>query len=308
MSRPGPARAGPQTSQSAFCNGCVSCVYIEHCVCVVCLRLWRSAIFVVKIRKRTHLLSGVEWLVRSTMPNSCCVTGCRSGGKSNDEKVSLFRFPSDPKRREQWKCALFRGQVGGFSLGSPHVRVCEKHFDPADIVRHDERIVNGDIVTLWRTKPKLNPDAVPKPSNVLQGFSSKSKARSRPPGKRRRVAADACGAADAEDNSRPSTDETAGVANSGGEQNTRLTVNKACQTISPLQNCELEELKSELRSTKRKLRHCQQKLAKVTAHANELSQFVDCFQKLSDTEKLILDQCLMKAHAKSTKDARCSPA
>lgn len=242
------------------------------------------------------------------MPNSCCVTGCRSGGKGNDEKVSLFRFPSDPERREQWKTALGREKVNSFALGSPHVRVCEKHFDPEDIVRHDERIMNGDVVTLWRSKPKLKPDAVPKPSYVLTGFSSWPKARSRPQGKRRRITSGACGAASAAYNSFPNIGSTAQVASGGGKQNARLTMDKACQTVKTSQSCEIEELKAALRTTKRKLHLCQQELAKVTEHANELSNFVDCFQKLSDTEKLILDQCLMKAHAKSSKDARYSYA
>ncbi|KAK8786961.1 hypothetical protein V5799_023266 [Amblyomma americanum] len=233
------------------------------------------------------------------MPNGCCVAGCRSGYKGNDEKVSLFSLPCNRERREKWNYAIGRKENPWVSYESRHLRVCEKHFDPEDIIRHDVCVMDGDSVTLRRTKPQLKPDAVPRTTEVFPRSSSRPKARSWTRGKRRRVASDVCG-----DDLTPNVDYPTIVVKSGAEQNARVTVDKACQTVKTPDNSEEKELKSQLRSTKRQLRRCQKKLAEVTAREKELSCFVDTFQKLTDNEKLILDQCLMKAHAESAKAAQ----
>lgn len=63
-------------------------------------------------------------------------------------KRSLFRLPSDATLREKWRRAIPRKEVGGFSSNWPNMWACEKHCSPADIVQHDELIVDGDGVLL----------------------------------------------------------------------------------------------------------------------------------------------------------------
>ena len=74
---------------------------------------------------------------------SCIIGGSFSGKqkkkKENDknngngvvhcEKISFFRFPSDPKTANEWKILCKRED---FILKSSH-RVCEKHFKSCDI-------------------------------------------------------------------------------------------------------------------------------------------------------------------------------
>lgn len=89
------------------------------------------------------------------MPRTCCVLGCRSGHKGNDDKVPMFSLPRDTERREKWKRAIPRQGTDGFTFDSPHVRVCEKYFDESDIVRVDQWIIGGAVVTSQRDVPKL---------------------------------------------------------------------------------------------------------------------------------------------------------
>ncbi|XP_064469611.1 uncharacterized protein LOC135384335 [Ornithodoros turicata] len=95
------------------------------------------------------------------MPETCCVTKCRSG-YSGGGKVSMFAFPAYSDKREKWKRAIHRIDGGQFSFDSPHTRVCEKHFDHSDAVWHDELVIDGDEVLHKRGKSKLREDAVPR--------------------------------------------------------------------------------------------------------------------------------------------------
>lgn len=133
------------------------------------------------------------------MPKTCCVTGCSSGYRSNKEKASLFCFPSSAELREKWKRAIPRLEAGGFSFESKNVRVCEKHFDASDVVRTDEHIVNGVVVSLQRERPRLRTNAVPRIFDGLPAYLTKPKPRSRPatqrqPAKRRRELSPECAA------------------------------------------------------------------------------------------------------------------
>ncbi|XP_077525630.1 uncharacterized protein LOC144137583 [Haemaphysalis longicornis] len=77
----------------------------------------------------------------------------------------------------------------------------------------------------------------------------------------------------------------------------------ACQTeevVCPIS--ELLAVKGQLRSTTQRLRRSQMKLAKMTALAIRHKRQHTDTQKLSAREKLIFDQCLMKANAKSPTD------
>ncbi|XP_077507903.1 52 kDa repressor of the inhibitor of the protein kinase-like [Amblyomma americanum] len=111
------------------------------------------------------------------MPRTCCVPGCRSGYRGNEEKVSMFCLPSDSDRRVKWKRAIPRQETSGFSFDSPHVRVCEKHFDASDIVRADQWVVDGVVVTSQCDVPKLSPDAVPRIFEGLPAYLSNPKKR-----------------------------------------------------------------------------------------------------------------------------------
>ncbi|KAL3197870.1 hypothetical protein MRX96_044681 [Rhipicephalus microplus] len=61
----------------------------------------------------------------------------------------------------------------------------------------------------------------------------------------------------------------------------------------------------QLSSTRPRLERCQKKLAKMRVLANKNASLVQNLDKLSPQEKLIFDQFVMKANAKSPKAARC---
>lgn len=107
------------------------------------------------------------------------MTGCSSGYRSNKEKASLFCFPSSAELREKWKRAIPRLEAGGFSFESKNVRVCEKHFDASDVVRTDEHIVNGVVVSLQRERPRLRTNAVPRIFDGLPAYLTKPQTKSR---------------------------------------------------------------------------------------------------------------------------------
>lgn len=89
-----------------------------------------------------------------------------------------------------------------------------------------------------------------------------------------------------------------------GEGPTR-TSDSACQTdefTSPL--AEVKLLKCQLRATKQQLTLCQTKLAKMRVQASKHKKLEESLQKMSTRTKLIFDQCVMKANAKSAKAAR----
>lgn len=65
------------------------------------------------------------------MPNSkCFVPGCKSGYKSNNERVSLFRAPKDAELLKKWESAIPRADR---QLHANDV-VCAKHFFDSDII------------------------------------------------------------------------------------------------------------------------------------------------------------------------------
>lgn len=42
------------------------------------------------------------------MPSRCCVTGCKGNYDSTNEKVSVFKFPSNEELSEKWMKAIPR--------------------------------------------------------------------------------------------------------------------------------------------------------------------------------------------------------
>ncbi|KAH9371893.1 hypothetical protein HPB48_019337 [Haemaphysalis longicornis] len=225
--------------------------------------------------------------------------------RGTSEKVSLFYLPSDADKREQWKRAIPRQEAGGFSFDSHHVRVCEKHFDTADVVWNDTFLVKGDVVSLRREKPKLRPDAVPRRFDGVPAYLSKPKPRSRstrvqPATKRRRLSSPDDIAEEILPCSSTEASQTAVTSAADAAVGIGVYAETACQTeevVCPIY--ELLAVKGQLRSTTQRLRRSQMKLAKMTALASRHKKQHTDTQKLSAREKLIFDQCLMKANAKS---------
>lgn len=80
---------------------------------------------------------------------------------------------------------------------------------------------------------------------------------------------------------------------------------QACQTEQAVCSfLEKQARRAQLSSTRQRLERCQKELAKMRVLANENARLVQNLDKLSTREKLIFDQCIMKANAKSPKAAR----
>lgn len=96
-----------------------------------------------------------------TMPSSrsstCFVPGCKGGYRSCSEKLSVFKAPKDPSRREQWARNIKRADK---ELTTDSV-VCERHFDESFIERTYRHVVNGEVVEIPRDRRSLSDDAVP---------------------------------------------------------------------------------------------------------------------------------------------------
>lgn len=92
------------------------------------------------------------------MPRKCCVPGCKGNYNSEDEVVSVFRFPTDCDKRRLWLCKIPRDNFEP----SKNSVVCEKHFIEEFIVRFDSATrPDGSVLTVKRTNPKLREDAYP---------------------------------------------------------------------------------------------------------------------------------------------------
>lgn len=87
----------------------------------------------------------------------CCVPGCRSSDSSHCP-TSLFCFPKDEDRRDQWRRAI---PWKNFTLTDDTV-LCEKHFVPEFIIREVTFTTpDGTVLTAKRDTPKLAKDAFP---------------------------------------------------------------------------------------------------------------------------------------------------
>ncbi|XP_035826119.1 uncharacterized protein LOC118477835 [Aplysia californica] len=88
------------------------------------------------------------------MPRKCCVPGCNTNYDSsvNNERVSVFTFPSDPDRRRLWQHKIPRKDF----IPTKQSVVCAKHFTEDCILRVDSftRAVDRKI-------PRLSDSAYP---------------------------------------------------------------------------------------------------------------------------------------------------
>jgi hypothetical protein len=93
------------------------------------------------------------------MGRKCCVPKCTSD-YLNDEKVVIFKGPSE--RKFKWELAIKRKDY----KVSETSYVCEKHFDPDDIV-FSKWLRKSDETKVLSKRPRLKPGAVPK---ILPGI------------------------------------------------------------------------------------------------------------------------------------------
>ncbi|XP_075744392.1 uncharacterized protein LOC142803179 isoform X2 [Rhipicephalus microplus] len=244
------------------------------------------------------------------MPNTCCVPGCRFSYRGTTEKVSLFSFPHDKDQREKWKRAIPRQESGDFNFESKYTRVCAKHFDASDIVTTYDFNINGDAVSLEREKPTLKSDAVPSIFGGLPSYLTKRKPRPRSStyrSPRKRARESSCETEEQRASPTTCSDRTDAASVNEDVALTSETVetyhtDTACQTdrLVDCASCAaVQKLRCQLRATKQQLRQCQTKLAEFRKKTAKYERQQQSLQRLSDREKLIIDQCVMKANAKS---------
>ncbi|KAL4152736.1 hypothetical protein QTP88_000569 [Uroleucon formosanum] len=77
------------------------------------------------------------------MPRTCCVVGCQTGYKSNDEKVLTFSFPKNEEIQNKWIKAI------------PRIcTICAKHFTADQIITKwtsgvgEQKVVIPDLYSL----------------------------------------------------------------------------------------------------------------------------------------------------------------
>ncbi|XP_049513343.1 uncharacterized protein LOC125940803 isoform X2 [Dermacentor silvarum] len=94
------------------------------------------------------------------MGRRCYVPHCRSGESACDERVSMFKVPSDPSRLEAWRRAIPAG--GKRTLLRPGHTVCEKHFRAEQVSRAYYSELNGRVLlNALKKRAVLSPGAVP---------------------------------------------------------------------------------------------------------------------------------------------------
>lgn len=92
------------------------------------------------------------------MGRTCFIKKCKSGYRSNPEKVSFFRPPKDPNLLAEWKKVIARYDR---ELSTNDV-ICEKHFDKNDIVKTWQCLTkDGSILMEGKRRAKLKKDAIP---------------------------------------------------------------------------------------------------------------------------------------------------
>ncbi|KAH9365951.1 hypothetical protein HPB48_000704 [Haemaphysalis longicornis] len=92
---------------------------------------------------------------RQCREKTCFVPLCKSGYRSNKDRVSMFTAPSDATRLAERERSINRK---GRRLTTGAV-VCERHFEKSCIERTFSIIVNGVTNEHPRDKPHLKPDA-----------------------------------------------------------------------------------------------------------------------------------------------------
>ncbi|KAH7978912.1 hypothetical protein HPB49_007341 [Dermacentor silvarum] len=115
---------------------------------------------------------------RQCKKRTCFVPLCRSGYRSNKDRVSLFAAQSDATRLAEWARMIRRTD----RKLTPTAVVCEKHFESSLIERAFSITVNGVVHEIPRDKPRLKPDAIPTifpeyPKHLVPKVPAKRKTR-----------------------------------------------------------------------------------------------------------------------------------
>lgn len=74
------------------------------------------------------------------MPNSCCVPGCNTNYKDNDNE-KVFKFPNDDARKKVWLKAIPRKDL----IITKHTSVCHLHFEEKFLIKADILKQNGKL-------------------------------------------------------------------------------------------------------------------------------------------------------------------
>ena len=95
------------------------------------------------------------------MPVKCCVPGCRTNYDSpktdadtapqGQSKISVFKLPKDPVRRQQWVSKIPRKDW----TPSDSSGVCELHFKQEDILKSDILPTSQGKILLFTYRPVL---------------------------------------------------------------------------------------------------------------------------------------------------------
>ena len=73
------------------------------------------------------------------MVNTCCVPACKSNYKKGDVYEPMFKIPESGPEREAWLKKIPRKDWDSSRTSF----VCEKHFQPPDVLRVDEFPTEG---------------------------------------------------------------------------------------------------------------------------------------------------------------------
>jgi len=95
--------------------------------------------------------------VFAVMPQKCCAPGCSANYDTASGYTSVFRFPADDVRRQQWINKIPRENLNV----TKNTVICSRHFEQRFTITEDQFSVNGELVTVRRDRPKLTDDAYP---------------------------------------------------------------------------------------------------------------------------------------------------
>lgn len=94
------------------------------------------------------------------MPFKCVVPGCRSNyyHVKGTKSIPMMKFPVEPDMIQKWCDAIARTDF----QPSPHSHVCIKHFEPSQLMTHENICQpDGTVESRLRRHAKLTPGAVP---------------------------------------------------------------------------------------------------------------------------------------------------
>ncbi|CAN7999904.1 unnamed protein product [Ixodes hexagonus] len=93
-------------------------------------------------------------------PPTCCLRKCRSGKRfdRNPEGRHYFKPPSDRLLFREWERRLGRSD---WKPLTKTMHVCDLHFEPDDIIKGYEHVVNGEVIVLQKDRWRLKRTAVP---------------------------------------------------------------------------------------------------------------------------------------------------